>query len=283
MRGFQKAQLDQAVANVPQVVRDQIAAEAIGGQKVVLPLPYWSTIRLQAVRSGPGPFTYTIDTSDRRAFQYGQGSDCSVGGFASGTIATGAETNLLKPGESISNADVFIYGMAVELCPNSEPLLASQVWRDSWLELSLNGQDSVKLGTLNMFPGASGLFGAAPSRLLAPPDFQAGSNDGGIGPALGFLSNGNPMAGNFYRFPQPFVWRAVGQGRDSNLAVIWKSARTIAFNSTDRVLTAGAAPGLSGRVEPHTSPAATAGTLGTFLDIRIRLVSVSVSPRSINT
>lgn len=278
-----KAQIDAAVAGVPSYVREAIAQQAIAGQKVVLPLPYWSTIRLQAVRSGAGPFTYTIDTSDRRAFQYGVGADCSVAGFAAGTIATGAETNLLKAGESISNADVWIYGLSVELCPNSEPLLASQVWRDSWLELSLNGQDSVRLGTLNMFPGAGGLFGTGPSRLLQPADNQPGGNDGGIGPALGFLSNGNPMAGNFYRFPQPFVWRAVGQGRDSNLAVVWKSARNIAFNSTDRTLTAGAAPGLSGRVNAHTSPAAAAGTLGTFVDIRIRLVSVSVSPRSINT
>jgi hypothetical protein len=95
------------------------------------------------------------------------------------------------------------------------------------------------------------------------------------------MSNGHPQAGNFFRFPQPFVWRAIGKGRDSNLAVILRSSRAVTATSASRAAVVGAAPGESGRVEAATAPADLAA--GTFVDVRVRLVSISVGDRSINT
>ena len=269
-----KAQLYNQLAQVPAELRQFIAAEAVKTQKTVLPVPYWSTVRLLSSRAAGPPVVLTIDTTPRKAFQYCIGQDATVGGFSS-TIATPAETNLLRAGETLDGATVWIWGLAAELCTNAEPLIAAQAWRDSVVDLSLNGTQSIRLGTLAMFPAAGGLYGAGRSFVAEPALAQSGGVDGGQGATVGYLANGNPMAGNFMRFPQPFKWNGTGKGADASLSVIVTPQRTMTF-------TCAVARAAAAGVAAYTPPAA-AGNAGTFIDIRFRLVAVAIGDRSDNT
>lgn len=267
-----QAQLFQQLAQLPPDLRSFIAAQAVKEQKTVLPIPYWSTVRLQATRAAGPPVVLTVDTTSRKAFQYAIGQDMQVAGFAAGTAAQAADTNLLRAGETLDGADVWLWGLAAELCTNSEPLIAAQAWRDAVVELSLNGTQSIRIGTLGMFPAAAGLYGAGRSFVAEPPLNQPGGGDNGA-PLVGYLANGNPMAGNFLRFPQPFKWCATGKGADASLSVITTPNRSI-------VVTCSVARAAAAGISAYTPPAALAA--GTFVDIRYRLIAVAVSPRSQN-
>lgn len=270
----QLQRLYQQLANVPADVRALIAADAVKGQRTVLPVPYWSTVRVAATRAAGPPVVLTVDQTPRRAFQYSIGGDMQVAGFAAATIAQPCDTNLLRQGETLDGADVWIWGLAAELCTNSEPLLAAQVWRQSTVELSLNGVTSIRLGTLAMFPAGGGLYGAGRSFIAEPALATPGGVDGGEGSMVGYNSNGNPLAGSFLRFPQPFKWNGVGKGADQSLSIIVTPNRTI-------TVTCAVARAAAAGVSAYTPPAA-AGDLGTFVDIRFRLIAVSVSDRSAN-
>lgn len=268
---------------LPQEVRGFIAEEYGKTQVTVLPLPYWSTVRFAATRTAGAPVVFTIDTTERKAFAYAIGQDMTIAGRA-GAIANLADTNLLKQSETRDNADVWIWGVAAYVSQDSEPALARRIWRETSVLISLNGNTSIPLGTLEMFPAAGGLYGAAPSYLRAPDLVTAGAAvaDGGIGATMGFFNNGNPMSGSFFRLPQPFKWASVGTaGSDSSLILTCTPQRTITESATLRAAVAGAAPGASGRVEPYTPPAA-AGDPGTFVDVRFRLICVAVAKRSVN-
>lgn len=274
------------LANLPPDLRAFIGEEYGDSQIAVLPLPYWSTVRFQATRAAGPPVAFTIDTSTRKAFAYAQGQDMTIAGFtAAARTAFLSDTNLLKQSETRDNSDVWIWGVAAYLLPTSEPVLAQRVWADTSVELSLNGTQSIALGTLEMFPGAGGLYGFGKSFIRAPDILTASANlaDGpGEGANVGFISNGNPMAGNFFRLPQPFKWSGVGTaGADSALSIACTPRRSITESMTARAAVAGAAPGASGRVEPATPPAA-AGDIGTFVDVRFRLICVAVQRRSVN-
>lgn len=269
-----KAALYSQLSQVPAELRQFIAAEAVKTQKTVLPVPYWSTVRLLSSRAAGPPVVLTIDTTPRKAFQYCIGQDATVGGF-SGTIATPAETNLLRAGETLDGATVWIWGLAAELCTNAEPLIAAQAWRDSVVDLSLNGTQSIRLGTLAMFPAAGGLYGQGRSFVAEPQLAQSGGVDGGQGATVGYVANGNPMAGNFMRFPQPFKWNGTGKGADASLSIIVTPQRTMTF-------TCAVARAAAAGVAAYTPPAA-AGNAGTFIDVRFRLVAVAIGDRSDNT
>lgn len=268
-----KAELYRQLANVPADVRQLIAADAVDDQRTVLPVPYWSTVRLLATRAAGPPVVLTVDTTTRRAFQYSIGSDMQIAGFAAATIAQSCDTNLLRNGETLDNSDVWVWGLAAELCPNSEPLLAHLAWRECTVEFSLNGTTSIRLGTLGMFPSGGGLYGTGRSFIQEPAIPQSGGVDGG-GVQTGVLSNGNPLAGSFLRFPQPFKWTGVGKGSDSSLSVLVTPNRALA-------VTCAVARAAAAGIAAYTPPAA-AGNLGTFVDIRFRLIAVSVGKRSQN-
>lgn len=265
------AMINAQIARTPPDVRAAIVAAGLADAKTVLPVPYWSTVRVAGTVAAN---TLTVDTTARKAFQYAVGQDMTIAGFT-GTVAQFSDTNLLRAGETLDNADVWIWGLAAELCTNSEPALAARLWRDCVVEMSLNGTQSIKLGTLGMFPSAGGLYGVGQSALLIPNLETTGQNvDGGPGAPFGSLANGNPMGGNFLKFPQPFKWGAVGNGgADASLSVIVTPTRQITIPlAATRVAAAG--------VAPYTQPST--GDRGTFCDIRFRLVSVAVSRRSQN-
>jgi len=276
VQAAQRAAMARQIAQLPPDVRAALVEAGLQDARAILPVPYWSTVRFQAsIAAGP-PVVYTIDTTPRKAFQYAIGQTMVIAGFDD-DVAALCETNLLRPGETRDNSDVWIWGLSAELCTNSEPLLAAQLWRHCSVEISLNGTTSIPLGTLNMFPAAGGLYGSGRSFLEEPPLNQSGGDDGG-GTQVGYLSNGNPMAGNFLRFPQPFKWSSVGSNTpDSQLSIIVTPCEQI-------VVTAALARAAddSPQVAAYTPPAAE-GDLGTFVDIRFRLQSVSVAKRSVNT
>lgn len=269
----QQAELFRQLANLPPDLRAFIANQAVKEQRTVLPIPYWSTVRALASHAAGPPVVLTVDQTPRKAFQYAIGNDMQVAGFAAGTAAQPCDTNLLRAGETLDGADVFIWGLAAELGTTSEPVIAAELWRNAIVELSLNGTQSIRLGTLGMFPSAGGLYGAGRSFVIEPDLATPGGGDGGA-PLVGYMSNGNPMAGNFLRFPQPFKWQATGKGSDASLSVIVTPNRTIA-------ITCAAARAAAAGISAYTPPAAS-GDKGTFADIRFRLVAVAVSPRSPN-
>jgi hypothetical protein len=271
-------QLDAQIVNLPPDVRAQIQQNYQDSQITVLPLPYWSTVRLgAAVAAGPPP-TYTIDTTVRQAFSYAQGQSMTSAGFASTYgNATPAETNLLRAQETRDNADVWIWGIKMYISQYSEPALARQVMRDVWISIALNGVQQIPLGTLDMFPAAGGLYGAGVTALKTP-DFATpggGTTDNGAGAILPFFNNGMPLASSYFRLQQPFKWSAVGTAAsDSSLNVAFTPSRNIV--ETGGIIRA-AATGIAAFTPPTT-----AGQFGTFVDIRVGLVCVAVQKRSVN-
>jgi hypothetical protein len=259
--------------------RSFVAGQAIKEQKTVLPVPYWSTVRIAGTVAAN---VLTVNPTVRKAFAYQIGQDMTVAGFTA-TVAEGADTNLLQASQTLDNADVWIWGLSIELCPNSEPVLAERLFRECLVELSTSGTQSIRLGTLGMFPGAGGLFGAGHSFIGQPPTNQKGAPDGGIGALVSSMANGNPMGGNFMRFPQPFKWSSIGSNAgDSQLTVSITPVRTIAIPLAATRAAVAVVPAVTpGTIEVATQPAT--GDRGTFVDLRVRLVAVSVSNRSQNT
>lgn len=268
-----------ALANMDPGLRAFVAQQAIKQQRTVLPVPYWSTVRIGGTVAAN---VLTVAAAQpRKAFSYAIGQDMTAAGFTT-TNAEAADTNLLRAGETLDNADVYIWGLAIELCANSEPALAARLFRECIVEISTSGTQSIRLGTLGMFPSAGGLFGTGTSRILQPSTNTAAPQDGGVGGQVGFIANGNPMGGNFMRFPQPFKWSSVGSNQgDSQLTITITPNRaiTLALAAT-RAAVAVVAMVTPGTIEPATQPAT--GDQGTFCDFRVRLVAVSVGNRGQN-
>jgi hypothetical protein len=260
-------------------LRSFVAQQAIKEQKTVLPVPYWSTVQIHGAVAGN---VLTVDTTVRKAFTYNIGGDMAAAGFAAGTIAQPCDTNLLRPGETLDNADVYIWGLAIELCPNSEPLLAAELWRQCIVEISTSGTQSIRLGTPGMFPSAGGLYGQGRSAAAQPNTTTAGALDGGQGATVGFVANGNPMGGNFMKFPQPFKWSSVGSNSgDSQLTVSITPNRVITIPlAATRAAVPVVAMVSPAAIEVATQPATE--DFGTFCDLRVRLVAVSVGARGQN-
>jgi hypothetical protein len=261
-----------ATSHVPGSIRRTIQDAALASQRTVTSLPYWSTVRFQAARAGA--YTYSISAgTSLKAFSYGIGGNAVGAGFASSVSPTLAETNLTKASETLDNADVFIWGLAFEICPGGMPDLAAAIWRNTSVQLSLSGTDTLRVGTLHKYPSAGGLFGVAPSVA------NAGFLNSPQGVDLSYLQNGNPMGGNFGRFSQAFRWNAAGSAaKDTSLVISLTVENAISITGADRVAVAGAAPGASGQVTAFTA----ATQAEAYLDVRCYLISESLSHRSQN-
>jgi hypothetical protein len=268
-----QAQMNQIIAALPPEVRAAIVAAGVQDAKAVLPVPYWSTVRFAPTITA-ATNAFIAAQNPRKAFQYAIGGQAQVAGFAAAYQPQPDDTNLLRPGETLDNADVWIYGLAAELCPNSDAKIAMEVWRNAWVELSLNGTTSIRLGTLGMFPSAGGLYGQGLSQILLPPISDTGGGiDGGPGATVTAMANGNPMGGNFLRFPQPFKWCGIGTGgADAQLTVLVNLGQDV---NIPIVASRAAGAGVAAWTSPTTDNVAP-------VDIRFRLISVSISKRSVN-
>ncbi len=228
--------------------------------------PYWSTVRFQATIGG------VIAPSARQAFSYGIGSAMDLAGRV-GVLANMSDTNLQKPGETRQNADIFVTGIAAYATQDSEPALLGKIFRETQIELSTDGTNTVPLATLEMLPSGGGLFGNGFSALKTPGIQYLGGKDNGEGANVAYINNGNPMAGNFFMLDAPVLW--TGQtGVDSNF-------RLIATNQRQIVCPPGTLRTAATGVGAFTPPAA-AGDDGTYADIRFRLAVFAISRRTVN-
>jgi len=268
----QIAQRYQQLAVLPAGVREFVAQAYMGSQINVLPLPYWSTIRFSAtIDTVATPNTATVAATERRAFSYQVYGQAVGAGFASSYTATLADTNLLASTQTRDNADIWIWGLAAQFV-GGDPALLRGIWRETACNIALNGTQQIPLGTLNMFPGAGGLYGTENSSAIIPDITESGFGvDGGQGGLVGAMSNGNPGAGNYFRLPQPFKWSALGSaGADSSLIISCTPTHPVVIN-----LAATRAAGTG--VAPFTQPTEL------HCDVQWHLICVAVSKRSVNT
>lgn len=277
------AQLNAQIAALPPDVRAAIVADGLDESRTILSTPIYSTIRFQCDQvNGLPPAQYTITPEPRRAFAYGVGQPMDVAGFSAaslcttpnrGNIATQSHTNLLRGGETNSNTDVWFWGLSCEIWQQSEPSLAAMLWDLVNLDLSLNGTETIPIGTLGMYPGVSGLFGAGRSQIIEPALNVPGGYDGLQGAIYPFMSNGNPIGGTYRKFAQPFKWAAVGgaAAKDSNMAI----AATVPNGG---ILVGGATRAAA---PPEVAPFDQPTSVG--VTIRMQLHSVSIGRRSVNT
>ena len=230
---------------------------------------YYSTIRF-AFNVAAG-FTYTVPAGTQfRAFGYAIGQDLSAAGFPAGTPATSAETNLIKPSETIAGEKVVIFGASLMLDEDSDAELAKILWPKLSVIVALNGdQQQYKLGTAGMIPCSGGLTGMGDSYVQVPPLSDTYQS------RCGNITNGAPFVANFYPFPEALIWSPSGAG-DSSLVVKLTAERQAQFTTQLAADRAGAAG-----VAAWTHPSA-AGALGTFVDVRVTFWSRQLSPRSEN-
>lgn len=264
---------------LPSAVNRFIAERPAYANKAltILTFPIWSTIRFQfALTAGP-PVVIACDTSPRTAFSYGLNGDMGPAGRA-GVLATQADTNLQNPGQTRDQADVFIYGISAYIGQQSEPALVADIVRETDVQISTNGNVTLPLGSIDMFPAPGGIFGGGSSALLEPSIDNAGGVDGGAGTPVQFFSNGNPTSGSFFKLDAPIFWAGVGSGPDSNLALICTPRRTITKTSALARAAGAAAAAYNGAPSAFTPITAARS----FVDVRWRLHAASVQARSAN-
>lgn len=242
----------------------------LSSQKFSLWNKYYSRVRAQAsVTTGPTGYTYTFASgTELRAFGYAIGQSMDGVGFPAATIATPADTNLIKASETISGENVIIYGMSLLLDADSDAGLAQVLVPNLSVTISMNGdQNSYRLGNAQVVPGGGGLYGFGESRVEVPTLNSSLSNISGA------LANGLPHSDDFYPFPQPISWTSAGRA-DSTFIVKLRVEREVNFTtaSLDRAAGAGVA------AWTHPSPP----DRGTFVGFTVHLFSQQISPRSQN-
>jgi hypothetical protein len=236
---------------------------------------YYSRVRFQFVRTGAGPYTFTMAAgTELRAFGYGIGQDISSAafGFASGTTATPAETNLQQASTTLAGEQVRIFGLSLLPTSDSDSYLAKILWPNVSVQLALNGdQQGFKLGTPETIPGGGGLSGAGDSYIQSPPQQESYVSRSGA------LTNGVPHAGNFYPIPDPIVWNPAG-ANDGMLVIKLRVERAVTATLTERAAVAGGA-NTSGTAA-FLTPAANA--IGTYVTVLVHLWCKQLSARSVN-
>jgi hypothetical protein len=277
----QYAETMRQLAAVPPHIREAIANSAIESQRSVLPFPYFSAVQIRAAVTGADPArVYTINPTPVVAFNYQIGQALDGAGFLPGTVATKAETNILAASQTRNNAEVVIWGLALEYGPRSDVQLLKLLLQSCNVDMSLNGQNTNQLGRLSRFPASGGMFGEAVSKLASPPIPNS------FDTPQGAVTSGNPQAGNYYKLPQPIFWNSIGGGKkDSSLSITITPQRTLIFDQAapDRPAIAQAA-GIAGQ-PAWTSPVAGPSQglqsgEGTFVDLIWHLICVEISQRS---
>jgi len=236
--------------NTPPLTAMQRARlDAVATQQRVTDYPYYSSVCFRAAgeevlddKGAPIAQAYRFTRGQiRRAFAYARGQDGLIAGFTTGVVPlitdglmTLAETNLVKPHETIGGQQVQIDGIAIFVKPAMtdgkrfmQPRLLAQIATNVSVQLSLNGDENLfPLGTTQQIPGAGGLVGATGDE-LAFKELLTGEV-GGIcdsGPGVyGFAANGWQTRGNYYRLPAGVIWQP-GSSADSMLNVIFTNER----------------------------------------------------------
>ncbi len=226
------------------------------------PYPYFSTAHVGTVRSGAGPFTYTLaaNTTPLKLFGYKVGEAMTAAWCGDGTVRTASQrdTNIQRANETIAGDEVEILGISLSLAPLSSfaAKLAAHVMTTAYAQVIFDGKDAgYGMGPLTFFPGGLGLSGRGLSLDMTPP--LAGP-PAGVG--VDFVNNGMALAENVLMLPRPMIWTP--RDADSTMAISLNFPEAIAFTSTAVSAAAG--------VDAFVPPAA--GALGTYIEIVARLI-----------
>ncbi len=250
------------------------ACQAIMQRKVVLPTPVWSRIRFNAPRTGAGPFVYTTDTTERRAFAYGIGGSMATAGFLSTDIATGADTNLTQASITPDNADFELFGLGIFVEPGSNPDLVAELTKNCDVILALSSSSNQRIGTITTFPQPGGLFGASRGNNLEPSVLESTS------PMQGFIANGRPDCASYKHFPEPFVWAAQGSTeKDTSLVVVIQPRRACVVNAPASRAAIAADPAITTVGQPAWTAPADGSVSATF---RLEFIARSIGNAGIN-
>jgi hypothetical protein len=266
----QQQQLDAQRAAAAFISQNPNAAtflvqQGLKSQKTVLNLPYWSTVRFRAVRTGAGPYTFTLSAGVRKAFSTYIGGDGAVAGFASGTTMTEADTNLLDSNATRNGESVEIRGISAEIDAQASPTIVKHVFRNTSLSLQVGGDTAPPLGRLSFFPQAGGLHGMGNDVMILPAIAESGFVHGAI-------TNGNPIASNYFPLQVPILWAGANAGADTAFNILCDLKTALVLTTADRAAAAG--------IQAYTSPAD--GALGTYLDVTFRLHGTRAGKRSVN-
>jgi hypothetical protein len=257
----------------------RVLAKSIRGQTQSKWNSYYSKVRFETTL---GSSIYSIASGlTSRAFSYGVGADMSTAGFATvKNTATFADTNIQTANQTVAGETVLIKGIGIILCSHSDAALAKQADAFISVKAILNANMIYPLGIPSMVPGPGGLTGISDAPSVFAMQLSVLERVGG-------MTNGLPIAGNFFPFPEPLVWRSAGNG-DSAFNVQFFSEYQIQtyanYGGTTRAAVVGGTTNAASGVAAYTPPTAThAGPQwGTVLDYMCVIVGRTVNPLSDN-
>lgn len=220
---------------------EQGAFEVLKKQKRLTRYPYYSTVKFLAPASGDpaaGAVTYDLARGTIiEAYSYANGDPKSTAGFTNGDgPATKADTNITTRFQTIGGQNVLIHGIALQWLPAALHLADGQVaphrvrLPDATflaalneavsVELTLNADENTfRLGTIGMIPGAGGLSGGS-------DDIAGDTSKAGDQRTIGYPNNGWPVRSNYFPMPEGLVWRNQSNS-DSQLKIKFEVTRAI--------------------------------------------------------
>lgn len=211
-----------------------MAAQALRDARAVLLLPYFSKARLTARATG-GRLVIPAGT-EARFFAYGQRQTMEAGGFpVAYGIATDADTNIAKGGETNNGSDLLVRAMQIgpvggsigELVGAEDPVLQGAA---AAVLKAIRGDVSVKL-----IVGQGGDGGALIGPIVTVP---AGFGIYGEEDGVSALTSGESYTSNVISFgDRPIRWAPVGTGPDSNLNVRLRAERAIDCGPSSEAVT----------------------------------------------
>lgn len=238
---------------------------------------YYSRVRFESTLAA---LTYSIASGlESKAFSYGVGSGMTSAGFITiADVATYADTNLQTQNQTVAGENVIVKGVGIMLQPHSDFQLAKRADFSISVRAVINATMVYPLGIPSMIPGPGGLTGFGDSATVGAP--QLGQLE-----KVGVVTNGMPIATNYFAFPDPLIWRSAGNG-DSAFNVILKTERKIATDiNLGLAARAGVAAGAgtSGAAIYTPATATAAGPqFGTVLDYMVVLIGRTLNPLSDN-
>jgi len=210
-------------------------------QKRLTRYPYYSTVKFNAPASGdPGAVPVTYDLARGtiiEAFSYANGDPKVTAGYSNGDgVATKADTNITTRFQTIGGQNVIIHGIGLQWLPAAMTLNDGEVAphrlrlpdaafiaalnNSVSVELTLNADENTfRMGTIGMLPGAGGLMGGS-------DDISGDSSLAGNKRSIAFPTNGWPVRSNFFAMPEGLIWRNQGNA-DSQLKLKFEVTRAI--------------------------------------------------------
>jgi len=286
-----------SVLNIQSKPLTQCEAEQLSvlqRQKRLTRYPYYSTVKFVAPAAvDPAGAATTYDLARGtiiEAFSYAVGDNKIPAGYTTGDgVATKADTNITTRFQTIGGQNVIIHGIALQWCPAALHLddgdaLPHRVRQPDAaflaalneavsVELTLNADENTfRMGTIGMLPGAGGLMGGS-------DDIVGDTSLAGNQRSIQYPTNGWPVRSNYFAMPEGLIWRNQSNA-DSQLKVKFEVTRAI------RLFTGGSPEHNIQNVAFDNTPAtASTGTGKNFptevvAELKVILVGSVLGPRT---